>query len=219
MERVYNASRGAGRAIAVCANTSRKVRTPQGGIAANSRPARWYASKPRNRATETSLSRGRGCAPVRQLPCCAPRTWRRRDRVKRGNLYPEQLQIGMHAPLGARRATRSVHAGRRPEPASNGEPRRMIARHGLPRRTESGLQACSTFFSASGLLRHRPYNSSDACASPCSSKHHLTIKPASTGSARLNTQRADPSRPALPWITGTTARTPSSSVSPIRVPS
>jgi len=54
----------------------------------------------------------------------------RRRRVKRGNLYPEQHQIGMRAALGSRRAAPSKHAGRWLERLSNDPRRGMIVRQG-----------------------------------------------------------------------------------------
>ena len=47
--------------------------------------------------------------------------------MKRGNLYPEQHQIGMRV-VSATEGGPSKHAGRWLERASNGEPRGMIAR-------------------------------------------------------------------------------------------
>jgi len=51
-----------------------------------------------------------------------------RGRVKRGNLYPEQHQIGMRALSGAKGGS-FKHAGRWLEWVSNGSPRGMIASH------------------------------------------------------------------------------------------
>jgi len=47
-------------------------------------------------------------------------------RVKRGNLYPEQHQIGMRVTSVAEGGS-FKHAGRWLEPVSNGRPRGMIA--------------------------------------------------------------------------------------------
>ena len=55
---------------------------------------------------------------------------RRHRRVKRGNLYPEQHQIGMRAAFGSRRAAPSKHAGRWLQRLSNDPRRGMIARQG-----------------------------------------------------------------------------------------
>ncbi len=63
--------------------------------------------------------------------------WRRsQDRlrrwVKRGNLYPEQHQIGVRDSLGCRRVVPSEYAGRWLDHASNGLTRGMIACRGDP---------------------------------------------------------------------------------------
>ena len=125
-----------------CRKASRKVRTPQGRVAANSRPASRCHGEPRNRATETSLQQGlrfrawhrHGLAVMRWLSglrCC---------RVKRGNLYPEQHQIGVRAASAAQGGPPG-YAGRWHEPASNGASRGMIARR-VSRCTKSGLSIC-----------------------------------------------------------------------------
>ena len=114
-------------------NPSRKVRTPKGGIAANGRPL--GLGRARNRATETSLRSGRACprhvahrhGHLRAAP--SGNGWRHR-RVKRGNLYPEQHQIGMRAAFGPRRAAPFEHAGRWLQRPSNGPRRGMIVRQG-----------------------------------------------------------------------------------------
>ena len=115
-------------------NPSRKVRTPKGGIAANGRPL--GLGRARNRATETSLRSGRACprhvahrhGHLRAAP--SGNGWRHR-RVKRGNLHPEQHQIGMRT-ASAGKGGSLEHAGRWLEPASNGWRRGMIARRGNP---------------------------------------------------------------------------------------
>ena len=125
-----------------CCKASRKVRTPQGRVAANSRPASRCHGEPRNRATETSLQQGlrlrarhrHGLAVMRGLSghrCC---------RVKRGNLYPEQHQIGVRAASAAQGGPPG-YAGRWHEPVSNGASRGMIARR-VSRCTKSGLSIC-----------------------------------------------------------------------------
>ena len=120
-----------GRAIAVL-RASRKVRTPQGGIAANGRPvpAGFGWQVPRNRATETSLRRGRHWRTGTAISVPRGSADPRRCRVKRGNLYPEQHQIGMRCGVRAVQGDPPEHAGRWLERASNGAPRGMIARPG-----------------------------------------------------------------------------------------
>ena len=116
------------------AEASRKVRTPQSGIAANGRPAR-------RRIAPSS----RGTGPQRRVcvagaPCAhrhghlrAARSGngRRHRRVKRGNLYPEQHQIGMCGPQGPKGGP-PEHAGRWLQRSSNGPRRGMIARRVRP---------------------------------------------------------------------------------------
>ena len=80
--------------------------------------------KARNRATETS---------IRRLAD---------EDVKRGNLHPEQHQVGMRR-LRPERVSRPEHAGRWLEPVSNGGPRWMAAIGAQAPVTESGLQALS----------------------------------------------------------------------------
>ena len=61
--------------------------------------------------------------------------------VKRGNLHPEQHQIGVR-PVFPERMSRPMHAGRWLEPTGNGGPRGMVAIKN-PKGlfvTESGLQ-------------------------------------------------------------------------------
>jgi len=62
----------------------RKVRTPQGRVTANGRTQQAAAMQPkaRNRATETSMRSASGAD------------------VKRGNLHPEQHQIGVRPAFG-----------------------------------------------------------------------------------------------------------------------
>ncbi len=87
-----------------CLRAARKVRTPQGRITVNDRPVmcwRKLATSLRTRATETSLHWGCafGCTLSR---CCRDAEFAsqiRQCRVKRGNLYPEQHQIGMRVTL------------------------------------------------------------------------------------------------------------------------
>jgi len=118
---------------------SRKVRTPQDRITANGRPAVHAGSpecmRPRNRTTETRLLRG-SCAQAPDIDT-AISVWRRsqdrqRRRVKRGNLYPEQHQIGVRDGFGCRRAVPSECAGRWLDQVSNGLARGMIACRGDP---------------------------------------------------------------------------------------
>ena len=68
---------------AVRCSDGRKVRTPQSRVTVNDRPPKAARYKARNRATETSLWDRGGRKP---LPAS--------QRVKRGNLHPEQFQIG-----------------------------------------------------------------------------------------------------------------------------
>ena len=79
-------------------------------------------------------------APVRPLRTVRMGNRASRGRVKRGNLHPEQHQIGMRAASAAQGGP-SEHAGRWLEPSGNGRPRGMTARGRCPC-TESGLSIC-----------------------------------------------------------------------------
>ena len=131
------------------AEASRKVRTPQSRIAANGRPARRRIA-PSSRGTGPQrrvCGAGAPCAHrYGHLRTARPGNRPRRRRVKRGNLYPEQHQIGMRrrfAPKGGS----SKHAGRWLEPGSNAGPRGMIARRAAPGVQNPAYRPVPPFFS------------------------------------------------------------------------
>jgi len=133
----------------------RKVRTPQGRIAANSRPANLLnvfvcQTKPRNRATETSLRRGRRgnrrTAPGRRLPYRVKASlvfaaWQGETRQPLSGATSNRHAYGFVPDRAARSSMRvdgqSVRATARPD--------EWLPTGNLSRSTESGLQVCLAF--------------------------------------------------------------------------
>ncbi len=126
----YNAGRRADRAIAVT-SSSRKVRTPQGRIAANGRPARCASIKPRTRATETSLRGGHSQECTGTATPCRD-SWKRLPASQGETRQPlSGATSNRHAHgLRAWKSGSLEYAGRWLERSSNGSPRGMIARQG-----------------------------------------------------------------------------------------
>ena len=94
-----------------------------------------------------------------------------RVRVKRGNLYPEQHQIGMRALTGVTGGP-SEHAGRWLECSSNAAPRGMIAgrRQSVYRIRPIGL---SRFFRSNRFDRLEAIDTTGSKATPDADSHEL----------------------------------------------